>query len=323
MNSNTLPIVLKRRSIFSMGRKQRLLKRQQELKRPDDPSYANTCPFRVKERAFKRRFPCSCPKEAHLNGCGLEPLLISTLIDPQIPSDKITLVRDNIYTFPDIPGLYLLTCDLSIDLQKQLLREALNDYSNPPNKTNLDAHYHVQSGLWKKYMEGSQEMLELKEEKEHDDPLLKPMSIQQAVHKWRWASLGYYYDWSTKEYVNLKYPQVSHGVQPDIPSLVHDLTLQYVQRLESFTHYPASQYHPEAGIVNYYGRKDALMAHQDRSETNATAPLVSFSIGNSAIFLIGTEDRQEEPLSLVIRSGDVLVMAGPCRRSFHGKHCLY
>jgi DNA alkylation damage repair protein AlkB len=304
-----------------MGRKQRLLKRQRELKQPDDPSYANTCPFRVNERAFKRRFPCLCPDEPHLYGCGLEPSLIPTLIDPQIPSDKISLERDNIYTFPDIPGLYLLTLDLSIGLQKQLLRESLCDYTNPPNKTNLDAHYHTQPGLWQKYMEGSEDMLELKplDEKEHEDPLLKPISIQQAVHKWRWASLGYYYDWSTKEYMNLKYPDAVLGAQPDIPNLVHDLTLQYVQRLESFTRYPVSQYKPEAGIVNFYGRKDALMAHQDRSESNAIAPLVSFSIGNSAIFLIGTEDRQEEPISLLLRSGDVLVMAGPCRRSFHGK----
>jgi len=61
------------------------------------------------------------------------------------------------------------------------------------------------------------------------------------------------------------------------------------------------------------------MGHVDRSEICATSPLVSLSLGNAAVFLIGGLTREAEPVPIVLRSGDVIVMAGPrCRRAFHG-----
>ncbi|TFK46433.1 hypothetical protein OE88DRAFT_1667831 [Heliocybe sulcata] len=61
------------------------------------------------------------------------------------------------------------------------------------------------------------------------------------------------------------------------------------------------------------------MAHVDRSEVCATSPLVSVSLGNAAIFLIGGLTRDAEPTALLLRSGDVVIMSGPaCRRAYHG-----
>jgi len=61
------------------------------------------------------------------------------------------------------------------------------------------------------------------------------------------------------------------------------------------------------------------MAHVDRSELCATSPLVSISLGNAAIFLIGGLTRDTEPTPILLRSGDVLIMSGPlCRRAYHG-----
>lgn len=57
---------------------------------------------------------------------------------------------------------------------------------------------------------------------------------------------------------------------------------------------------------------------QDKSEENATAPLVSLSLGHSCVFLIGTEDRRDEPIPIVLNSGDVLIMHHKARRYFHG-----
>jgi len=79
-----------------------------------------------------------------------------------------------------------------------------------------------------------------------------------------------------------------------------------------------STYEPDAGIVNYYQLRDTLMGHVDRSEVCATSPLVSISLGNAAIFLIGGKTRDEEPSAILLRSGDVVVMSGPGRRSYHG-----
>ncbi|KAF9246112.1 hypothetical protein BU15DRAFT_58241 [Melanogaster broomeanus] len=85
-------------------------------------------------------------------------------------------------------------------------------------------------------------------------------------------------------------------------------------------------YEPDAGIVNFYQTKasltcptDTLMAHVDRSEVCATSPLVSISLGNSCIFLIGGLTRDVEPIPILLRSGDVVIMSGPaCRRAYHG-----
>jgi len=71
--------------------------------------------------------------------------------------------------------------------------------------------------------------------------------------------------------------------------------------------------------VNYYQLKDSLTGHVDQSEPDAEKPLISISLGHSSIFLIGGPTRDEAPLSLLLRSGDVVIMCGKKgRRRFHG-----
>lgn len=44
------------------------------------------------------------------------------------------------------------------------------------------------------------------------------------------------------------------------------------------------------------------------------------SLGNAAVFLIGGLTRDSEPVPILLRSGDVVIMSGPdCRRAYHGK----
>src|SRR5437016_2765006 len=43
------------------------------------------------------------------------------------------------------------------------------------------------------------------------------------------------------------------------------------------------------------------------------------SLGNAAIFLIGGATREIDPVPILLRSGDVIIMSGPaCRRAYHG-----
>jgi len=76
-------------------------------------------------------------------------------------------------------------------------------------------------------------------------------------------------------------------------------------------------FRPEAGIVNYYHLNSTLSAHQDRSEENMRAPLVSISLGNPAIFLIGDDTKQTKPQAILLRSGDTVLMTGKSRYSYH------
>jgi alkylated DNA repair protein alkB family protein 1 len=144
------------------------------------------------------------------------------------------------------------------------------------------------------------------------DQMLKqedaPMT--DVLPRLRWLTLGHQYNWTKKEY---HFDRV-----PPFPSSLSDTTFHIVKAIESLTNYGSSRWKPEAGIVNFYQVGDSLMAHQDRSEINTEAPLLSISIGLDCVFLMGTEDRNEKPIALKLSSGDLIVMYGKGRRAFHG-----
>lgn len=56
----------------------------------------------------------------------------------------------------------------------------------------------------------------------------------------------------------------------------------------------------------------------DDAEGALAQPVVSFSLGLSAIFLLGGTTKMVAPIPLLVRSGDCLVMGGASRLCFHG-----
>ncbi|KAF9910911.1 hypothetical protein BX616_010749 [Lobosporangium transversale] len=44
----------------------------------------------------------------------------------------------------------------------------------------------------------------------------------------------------------------------------------------------------------------------------------AFSFGHSCIYLLGGPTRERFPTPILLQSGDILVMTGPCRSAFHG-----
>jgi DNA oxidative demethylase len=75
---------------------------------------------------------------------------------------------------------------------------------------------------------------------------------------------------------------------------------------------------PEACLVNLYQGGAKMGLHQDRDEEDFAAPVVSVSLGDSAVFRIGSTERGGKTETLKLHSGDVLVMGGAARLSFHG-----
>jgi alkylated DNA repair protein (DNA oxidative demethylase) len=77
-------------------------------------------------------------------------------------------------------------------------------------------------------------------------------------------------------------------------------------------------YAPDAAIVNLYGPGARLGLHQDGEEPSA-APVVTITLGDTAIFRFAGIDRRTGPfVDVELRSGDLLVFGGPNRRIFHG-----
>lgn len=55
-----------------------------------------------------------------------------------------------------------------------------------------------------------------------------------------------------------------------------------------------------------------------------TQPADPCSVGSAAVFLLGGTTREAEPIPILLRSGDVVIMSGPeCRRAYHGQSVSY
>jgi alkylated DNA repair protein (DNA oxidative demethylase) len=79
---------------------------------------------------------------------------------------------------------------------------------------------------------------------------------------------------------------------------------------------------PDACLINRYEPGARLSLHQDRDEHDLGHPIVSVSLGLSAIFLWGGQKRADRPRRVPLVHGDVVVWGGPARMTFHGVHPL-
>ena len=75
---------------------------------------------------------------------------------------------------------------------------------------------------------------------------------------------------------------------------------------------------PDSCLINWYAPHARMGLHQDKDEGCFDAPVVSISLGAPARFRMGTDQRKGPTRSTELHSGDVVVMAGPARLSFHG-----
>lgn len=75
---------------------------------------------------------------------------------------------------------------------------------------------------------------------------------------------------------------------------------------------------PDASLINRYEAGAKLSLHQDKDERDLTAPIVSVSLGVSAIFLFGGLKRADKTKRVALAHGDVVVWGGAARLRYHG-----
>jgi alkylated DNA repair protein (DNA oxidative demethylase) len=71
-------------------------------------------------------------------------------------------------------------------------------------------------------------------------------------------------------------------------------------------------------LVNLYRDGARMGLHQDRDEADLRFPVLSVSLGDTAVFRIGGAVRQDPTRSVRLTSGDVCILAGADRLAFHG-----
>ncbi len=130
----------------------------------------------------------------------------------------------------------------------------------------------------------------------------RPFSVKMT----NMGSLGWVSDRSGYRY-QASHPETG-GPWPAIPQ--HVLALW-----RDVADYP---HDPEACLVNVYQGGAKMGLHQDKDEEDFAAPVVSISLGDTALFRIGGTERGGKTLSLKLHSGDVVVMGGEARLCFHG-----
>ncbi|KAI6039955.1 hypothetical protein EDC04DRAFT_2867794 [Pisolithus marmoratus] len=273
---------------------------------------ANWTPFRAAEKKYKARFP--------------PPDLTDEAEDEQLVSQHYLMgerfTRYQPCQVQRARRLVLLPSFVSPDVQRTLVQWALRDHARHPNEptsTHITCSHRRESGMhtWHPFPAPrmyrcwyKQLIFPPRDSKTTSGTIDDPHS-EAAMGQYRWS-----YHWGTKQYDFLQ-------GKGHIDSRLRDLCRSAVSSLEGWGEDDwrtwNETYEPDAGIVNFYQTKDTLMAHVDRSEVCATSPLVSISLGNAAIFLIGGLTREVEPTPILLRSGDVVIMSGPaCRRAYHG-----
>ena len=99
---------------------------------------------------------------------------------------------------------------------------------------------------------------------------------------------------------------------PPMPACFADLALRAAAEADF------DNFMPDACLINRYEPGARLSLHQDRDESDLSAPIVSVSLGLPAVFLFGGLRRGDRPTRLRLAHGDVAVWGGASRLAFHG-----
>ena len=75
---------------------------------------------------------------------------------------------------------------------------------------------------------------------------------------------------------------------------------------------------PDACLVNLYGPEARMSLHQDKDEADFSFPVLSVSLGDTAVFRLGGPRRSDPTRTLKLASGDVCVLSGAARLWLHG-----
>lgn len=243
--------------------------------------------FRAAEKAFK----------AYRDGRPTDPRLMERVLDfasrsPATAVAEEVVVADGapewlrtarIYSIRGVDGFRFIRCPFDHERQLRLASTALREWIEPPAATNLVIHEAgPHSSLWERHQQ------------EPRGSLLSRLT---------WATVGYQYQWTQRAYV----PEKRCPFPCDLASLSVDLAAACGWELR-----------PEAAIVNLYGTSSTMGGHLDDAEPCQSVPIVSISIGLDAIYLLGGSTKADEPIPLLLRSGDVILQGGESRRFVHG-----
>ena len=134
-----------------------------------------------------------------------------------------------------------------------------------------------------------------------------PMSV-------RMLCLGRHWNARTYGYEDVR-SDVDQRTVPPLPAELADLARR-------IAHEAGFAMAPDICIVNWYRESSKLGLHQDKDESPESlergAPVVSISLGDTALFKLGGLRRRDPIETIRLESGDAFVFGGPARLRYHG-----
>lgn len=136
----------------------------------------------------------------------------------------------------------------------------------------------------------------------YETPWGKAMSVEMTS----WGPLG----WTSSRggYAYVAADPETGRPWPLMPAVLLDLWREHAR----------SELEPDSALVNRYRDAAKMGLHQDRDEEGAAAPVLSVSLGDTAVFRLGGLSRGDPTSTVRLASGDLCMLEGPGRFAFHG-----
>ena len=168
---------------------------------------------------------------------------------------------------------------------------------------------------------------------------------EPALTRVSWATLGYQYDWTARQYHLPSDPdfalhQGCHAAPAgtasrwwapfpadlwcwgrDVAAAIDAAARAALPPHEAgAAHGLPMAIDPQSGIANIYAaaKKLPMGAHVDDMERDHAFPVVSLSLGCTGVYLLGGRTRDAAPVPVLLRSGDIAILSGDARLAFHG-----
>ncbi len=152
------------------------------------------------------------------------------------------------------------------------------------------------------------ELLEVLRGVVREAPLFSPMTPYGKPMRVQMTSAGRYGWYSGKTGYRYERQHPNGTNWPAIPQIVLAIWRDLV----------SPERMPDCCLIIFYDEGARMGLHQDRDEADFSWPVLSISLGDDALFRIGNQARGGSTESIWLRSGDVVVMGGAARLTYHG-----
>lgn len=278
--------------------------------------------FRVTERVFRRGNGVQAESCARVRGAldfHASPPSNALTFPPLGPTPKLASPTPlgagvPMYGLPSHPGFYILPGAISPIHQLSLFRACLRYYIEPPQCQRSAVKGGSGDGgvsLWQSSVN-------------------QGVETPSPLHTLAWATLGVHFDWKARCYPTRgreggvgtqAFPPILGGV---LQSLAESIEGRVGAAHPTKGRDLISPFHPHSAIVSLYHPSRSkerlpIAGHKDDAPgEDLTTPVVSISLGATAVFLLGGETKECAPTPLLLRSGDVMVLSGQSRACVHG-----